>query len=83
MLGDFVSIGPGATLAGNIHVGAGSIVGAGAVVLPNVRIGEGSIVSAGAVVRKHVADSTLVLGNPAVPHRFNPQRSSLAVEDGE
>jgi sugar O-acyltransferase (sialic acid O-acetyltransferase NeuD family) len=83
VLGDFVSIGPGATLAGNIHVGAGSIVGAGAVVLPNVRIGRGSIVSAGAVVRKHVADATLVVGNPALPHRFNPARSSLAVEDGE
>jgi acetyltransferase-like isoleucine patch superfamily enzyme len=72
VLADFVSIGPGATLAGNIHVGAGSIIGAGAVILPNVRIGAGSIVSAGAVVR-----------NPARPHRFNPARSSLAVEDGE
>lgn len=83
VLGDFVSIGPGATLAGNIHVGAGSLVGAGATVLPHVRIGEGAIVSAGAVVRKHVRDGTLVVGNPAVPHRFNPLRSSLAVEDGE
>lgn len=83
VLADFVSIGPGAILAGNIHVGAGSVIGAGAVVLPNIRIGAGSIVSAGAVVRKHVADGTLVVGNPALPHRFNPLKSSLAVEDGE
>lgn len=83
VLEDFVSIGPGATLAGNIHVGAGSLIGAGAVVLPNVRVGAGAIVSAGAVVRKHVADGTLVVGNPAMPHRFNPLKSSLAVEDGE
>lgn len=83
VLGDFVSIGPGATLAGNIHVGTGSVIGAGAVILPNVRIGSQAIVSAGSVVRKHVADDTLVVGNPALPHRFNPRRSSLAVEDGE
>ena len=83
VLADFVSIGPGAVLAGNIHVGAGSVIGAGAVVLPNIRIGAGAIVSAGAVVRKHVADGTLVIGNPAQPHRFNPLKSSLAVEDGE
>jgi len=83
VLGDFVSIGPGATLAGNVHVGAGAMIGAGAVVLPNMRIGAGALVSAGAVVRKHVADGTLVVGNPATPHRFNPLKSSLAVEDGE
>jgi sugar O-acyltransferase (sialic acid O-acetyltransferase NeuD family) len=83
VLADFVSVGPGAVLAGNIHVGAGSVIGAGAIVLPNVRIGAGAIVSAGAVVRKHVADGTLVIGNPALPHRFNPLKSSLAVEDGE
>lgn len=83
VLGDFVSIGPGATLAGNIHVGEGSLVGAGAVILPNVRIGVAAIISAGAVVRKHVPDGTLMVGNPAMPHRFSPLRSSLAVEDGE
>lgn len=83
VLGDLVSIGPGATLAGNIRVGAGSVIGAGATILPNVRIGAGAIVSAGAVVRKHVADGTLVIGNPAVVRPFNPRISSLNVEDGE
>jgi sugar O-acyltransferase (sialic acid O-acetyltransferase NeuD family) len=83
VLGDFVSIGPGATLAGNIRVGESSVIGVGAVILPNVRIGSRSIVSGGAVVRKHVPDDTLVVGNPALPHRFNPAKSSLAVEDGE
>ena len=83
VLGDFVSVGPGATLAGNIHVGEGTLIGAGATVLPHVRIGANSIVAAGAVVRKSVPDDTLVVGNPAVPHRFNPLRSSLAIEDGE
>jgi acetyltransferase-like isoleucine patch superfamily enzyme len=80
---DYASLGPGATLAGNIHVGAGAVIGAGAVVLPNLRIGEGAIVAAGAVVRGHVRPGTLVAGHPARPHSHNPARSSLNVEDGE
>ncbi len=83
MLGDFVSIGPGATLAGNIRVGAGSVIGAGSTILPNVRIGENAVVSAGSVVRKHVPDNGFVTGNPAMPQRFDMNRSSLMTEDGE
>lgn len=83
LLGDHVSIGPGAVLAGNIHVGDRSMVGAGATILPNMRIGADCLVGAGAVVREHVPDGTFVAGNPAIPHRFDPARSSLYVEDGE
>jgi sugar O-acyltransferase (sialic acid O-acetyltransferase NeuD family) len=83
LLGDHVSIGPGAVLAGNIHVGEGSMVGAGATILPNMRIGAGCLIGAGAVVIDHVADGTFVAGNPARPHRFDPAKSSLYVEDGE
>ena len=83
VLGDFVSIGPGATLAGNIRVGAGAVIGVGAVVQPDIRIGAGAVVAAGAVVRRHVADGTLVAGNPAVEKRFDPRRSSLNIPGGE
>lgn len=83
LLGDHVSIGPGAVLAGNIHVGAGSMIGAGATVLPNMRIGADCLIGAGSVVREPVPDGTFVVGNPAVPHRFDPAKSSLYVEDGE
>lgn len=62
---DFVSIGPGVTLASNIRVGEGALIGAGATVLPNVEIGAGSIVAAGSVVRKTVKPGELVSGNPA------------------
>ena len=65
VLRDGVHIGPGATLAGCVEVGAFSFVGAGAVVLPRLRIGAHSIVGAGAVVTKDVPDNVVVFGNPA------------------
>ncbi|WP_282608487.1 acetyltransferase [Pelagibius sp. Alg239-R121] len=83
VLSDFVSVGPGATLAGNIHVGPGATIGAGAVILPDIRIGAAAVISAGSVVRRHVPEKTMVAGNPAVEHRYDPKRGSLNVEDGE
>lgn len=64
-IADFVSIGPGATIAGAVRVGRGAVVGAGAVVLPAVEIGSNAVVAAGAIVRELVAAHCLVAGNPA------------------
>ena len=64
-LGRFVSIGPGAVLAGRVSVGKGSVIGAGAVVLPYISIGENSVVGAGSVVTKDVPHHSQVVGNPA------------------
>lgn len=83
VIGDHVSIGPGATLAGNIHVGNDTMIGAGSVILPDIRIGAGAIVAAGSLVRQHVPDGVFVAGNPAKLRKFDPERSSLYVEDGE
>lgn len=83
LLGDYISIGPGATLAGNIRVGEGTIIGAGATILPDIRIGEGCIVAGGSLVREEVPDNTFVAGNPATARPFDPQSSSLYIEDGE
>jgi acetyltransferase EpsM len=62
----FVTIGPGATLAGAVVVGRGVYVGVGAVVRDHLTIGEGAVVAAGAVVVKDVHPHTLVAGCPAV-----------------
>lgn len=83
VLGDRVSIGPGATLAGDIRVGENSVIGAGATIQPDVRIGANVLVSAGSVVRKHVADNSLVAGNPAVVRPFKPKASALLMTGGE
>lgn len=83
VLGDFVSVGPGVTIAGNIRIGEGAVIGAGSVILPNIRIGAHAVVAAGSVVRTNVKDGTLVAGNPAIEHAFDPLRSSLNLPDAE
>ena len=83
VLANFVSIGPGVTLAGNIRVGEGSIIGAGSTILPDLRIGAGAIVAAGSVVRRHVPDGVLVDGNPARQRPFDIRRSSFNLPEAE
>ena len=65
ILGDFVHIAPGVTLAGSVHVGSGTLIGVGASVLPGIRIGEDAIVGAGAVVIGEVPSRAKFVGNPA------------------
>jgi UDP-perosamine 4-acetyltransferase len=62
----FVTIGPGAILAGSVRVGAGAYVAVGAVIRDHLDIGAGAVVAAGAVVVKTIAPHTLVAGVPAV-----------------
>jgi len=67
VLGDYVSVFPGATISGNVTIGAGATVGTGANILPGVTIGEHAFVGAGAVVTRDVADGQTVVGSPARP----------------
>ena len=71
-LGDFVTVGPNATICGDVTIGDGCLIGAGAVVKNLVTIGDGVTVGAGAVVVADVPDGQTVVGNPAKPiPRFN------------
>lgn len=66
ILGDYVTVAPGAILCGDVKVGAGTLIGAGAVVLhTGITIGDNAIVGAGAVVLEDVPSNVTVVGNPA------------------
>lgn len=65
VLADGVHISPGATLCGNVSVGARSWVGAGSTVIPGVTIGEDVVVGAGSTVIRDVPSGAKVVGVPA------------------
>jgi sugar O-acyltransferase (sialic acid O-acetyltransferase NeuD family) len=69
VLDDFVSVYPGATVSGNVHLADGVTIGTGANVLPGVTVGAGAFVGAGAVVTADVEPGTTVVGAPARPTR--------------
>ncbi len=83
ILEDFVSIGPGATLASNIRVGKHAMIGVGAVVAPNVSIGDNAIIVAGSLIRRDVPSGVFMAGNPPVERQFNPQTTTLNVDNDE
>ncbi len=70
VIGDFVTLAPGAKLNGNIHVDDHAYIGSGAVIKQGTpaqprRIGRGAVIGMGAVVTKDVAPGETVVGNPA------------------
>jgi len=65
-LEDFASIGPGATLAGNVRVGAYSAICLQAGVAEKVSIGSHTVVGAGSVVLDDLPDGVLAYGTPAL-----------------
>lgn len=65
VLGDFVTVCPGARLTGAVQIGDGAFIGAGATVLPGRRVGSGAVVGAGAVVTADVPSGRTVAGVPA------------------
>jgi sugar O-acyltransferase (sialic acid O-acetyltransferase NeuD family) len=67
VLQDFVTILPGANLAGTVTIAAGSTVGSNAAVLQGRRIGPASTVGAAALVTRDVSGGQLVVGVPARP----------------
>lgn len=64
-LGDFVSLMPGAFVAGNTEIGEGATIGAGATVLQGCYVGAGAVVGAGSVVMRSVRSGATVVGVPA------------------
>ena len=66
-IGDFVTIGPGATICGDVTIGAGSQIGAGAVISNLANLGPRVTIGAGAVVlpRQTLPPNSTWVGVPA------------------
>lgn len=83
-LGDFVTLGPGVTICGNVHVMRGALLGAGCTVSNGTSekpmiIGADAVVGAGAVVIRDVAPGETVVGVPArARSRVGPQASGTS-----
>lgn len=70
VVGDYVTMGPGAKVNGNVHIEDGVIIGAGASIINGspgrpLRIGAGATVGMGAVVISDVPPGVTVVGSPA------------------
>lgn len=70
-VGDFCNVGPGVSLAGNVHVGDESYLGTGASARPGTSIGRRCIVGAGSVIIRDAPDESVVVGVPARFLRWN------------
>lgn len=69
-IGDFVSLGPRATLCGAVQLDQLSMVGAGATVLQTLTIGQAARVGAGALVLDNIPTGITVVGVPAREYNY-------------
>lgn len=67
VIGDFVTLAPGAKVNGNVTIGDLAYIGSGAVIRQGVTIGKGAVVGMGAIITRDVPPGVTVVGNPAKP----------------
>ncbi|GGR36075.1 acetyltransferase [Deinococcus ruber] len=67
VVGDYVTIAPGANVSGNVTIGEGTDIGTNATIIQGIEIGSWSIVGAGAVVAKPLPANVTAVGAPAKP----------------
>ena len=65
VIGDYVTLAPGAKVNGNVLIEDCAFIGAGAIIRQGVSIGKRAIVGMGAVVVQDVPADSTVVGNPA------------------
>jgi sugar O-acyltransferase (sialic acid O-acetyltransferase NeuD family) len=68
-VGRCTTVAPNAVVLGRVRIGDGCYIGAHSTILPDVEIGDGSCIGAQATVTKAVAAGSVMVGNPARPHR--------------
>lgn len=68
-LGNYVTLSPDVTLAGNVIVGDNTEIGMGANVMQGITIGTNTVIGAGSVVVRDVEDHCKAAGVPAKAFR--------------
>jgi sugar O-acyltransferase (sialic acid O-acetyltransferase NeuD family) len=64
-MADFASLGPGATVGGNVRIGTGSAIALGANVIHGIRVGAHTVIGAGATVVRDIPERVVAYGVPA------------------
>jgi sugar O-acyltransferase (sialic acid O-acetyltransferase NeuD family) len=67
ILGEFVTVSPGATVCGSVTLGDRVYVGAGACIKQGIAIGDDTMIGAGAVVVTNAGPDQTLVGVPARP----------------
>lgn len=65
VLENYVTIGPGSHIGGNVRIGEESWIGIGTTIIHNITIGKGCFIAAGGVVVKNIPDYSFAMGVPA------------------
>jgi sugar O-acyltransferase (sialic acid O-acetyltransferase NeuD family) len=65
VVGDFVTLAPGAKVNGNVTLHDHVYVGSGAVIKQGLSVGRGAVIGMGAIVTHDVPPGKVVVGNPA------------------
>lgn len=64
IIGDFVTISPGANISGNVTIGNGCYIGSNAVIRDKITICDNVTIGAGGVVVKDITEPGVYVGNP-------------------
>ncbi len=70
---DFVTLYPGAIVAGNVHIGNNCELGTGCNIIQGLDIGKRTIIGAGAVVVRNIPENCTAVGVPAKPIKFREE----------
>lgn len=67
VIGDYVTLAPGAKVNGNVSIGDHAYIGSGAIIRQGITIGPGAVIGMGAVVTRDVPQGVTMVGNPGRP----------------
>lgn len=65
LIRDYVHVGPGTKIAGQVTIGNASLIGIGSNIVQNINIGKNVTIGAGSLILKDIEDDAKAFGSPA------------------